>query len=96
MPDESLHESHLSPSEELIVGMLTNRGPMYGLSIVNAAGGVIAKGSIYVLLQRLEERGVVVSEKPGMTRLYRTTKFGRDAYRAQVTRREQIIAGRNG
>lgn len=40
-------------------------GPMMGLDIVKASGGVVSRGTVYINLMRLEEDGVVTSEPVG-------------------------------
>ena len=64
----------------------------YGLELVDASGGRLKRGSIYVTLGRMEAKGFVTSRQedraPGAIglprRLYRPTAYGlkvRDAYR---------------
>ncbi len=63
---------------------LLGRGEMYGLELVEASGGALKRGSVYVLLGRLEEKGLVEARvdedasHPGLPRrLYRVTGAGR-------------------
>lgn len=52
-------------AETLVLQMLQNEtGGMYGLEIVQASKGAIKRGSVYVLLGRLEEKGFVKAQKP--------------------------------
>jgi DNA-binding PadR family transcriptional regulator len=61
---------------------------MYGLEMVARSEGRLGRGSIYVLLDRLEERGLVSSRleerAPGTSgvarRLYRPTGYGRRVF----------------
>jgi DNA-binding PadR family transcriptional regulator len=64
----------------------------FGLELVDASGGTVKRGSVYVLLARMEAKGFVESRQeerqPGTSglprRLYRATPYGlkvRDAYR---------------
>lgn len=64
----------------------------YGLALVDASGGRLKRGSIYVTLGRMEAKGFVASRQeeraPGAIglprRLYRPTAYGlkvRDAFR---------------
>jgi DNA-binding PadR family transcriptional regulator len=64
----------------------------YGLELVDASGGRLKRGSIYVTLGRMEAKGFVVSRQEERApaaiglprRLYRPTPYGlkvRDAYR---------------
>lgn len=80
----------ISDLEALILDLLTARAPTYGLDLVHASGGRLKRGSVYVTLGRMEEKGFVVSmldERPGEgppRRLYEPTAFG---LRALVTSR---------
>lgn len=72
---------------EMTVMQLLQEEPkgLYGLQIVEASGKTISRGSIYVLLGRLEEKGFVRSTRPspapgqsGLIRpIYRLTAEGR-------------------
>jgi DNA-binding PadR family transcriptional regulator len=70
---------------ELLIGQSAE---MYGLEMVARSGGRLSRGSIYVLLDRLEERGLVSSHlearTPGTSgiarRLYRPTGHGRRVF----------------
>jgi DNA-binding PadR family transcriptional regulator len=52
----------LSAKERIILEMLVDSPDMYGLEIVEASNKEIGRGSVYVFLDRLEERGLVSSE----------------------------------
>lgn len=71
------------PKAELcILNMLAQaREPMYGLDMIQASAGVLKRGTIYVWLARLEERGLISSSVPGIEgrRKYRITIAGRAA-----------------
>ena len=70
---------------------LLDGGESFGLQIVDASGGAIARGTIYVTLGRMEEKGFVTSRadprsagSPGMPRrLYRATALGAAVLRAR-------------
>jgi len=69
---------------ETLILELVGSGEMYGLQLVTASRGKLKRGSVYVLLGRMEEKGLVearAEEKPahaGMPRrLYRATSLGR-------------------
>lgn len=71
--------------EMMVMTLLQNEaGGMYGLEIVEASAGAIKRGSVYVLLGRLEEKGFVKSQAakedpghPGLPRpVYRLTADG--------------------
>lgn len=75
----------LSPKEAKILRLLlAARKEMYGLQIVAESEGAIGRGTVYVTLSRMEEKGFVEShqEEPpeGSTglprRLYRVTGEG--------------------
>jgi len=72
-------------AEMLVLRLLQNNsGGMYGLEIVDASDGAIKRGSVYVLLGRLELKGFVKSsvpksapDHPGLPRpTYRLTADG--------------------
>jgi DNA-binding PadR family transcriptional regulator len=79
----------LTPKEREILKLLVGHdAEMYGLEMVARSEGRLGRGSIYVLLDRLEERGLVSSrleERPPGTsgaarRLYRPTGYGRRVF----------------
>ena len=81
----------ISGTESLLLDLLEDR-ERFGLELVDASGGSIKRGSVYVLLARMEAKGFVESRQeerqPGAIglprRLYRATPYGlkvRDAYR---------------
>jgi DNA-binding PadR family transcriptional regulator len=81
----------ISSTESLLLDLLESR-ERFGLELVEASGGTIKRGSVYVLLARMEAKGFVDSRQeerqPGAIglprRLYRATPYGlkvRDAYR---------------
>ena len=54
-----------TPAEMLVLRLLQSEtGGMYGLEIVEASEGAVKRGSVYVLLGRLEEKGFVKAQKP--------------------------------
>ena len=73
----------LSPTERLILELLTDE-EMFGLQLVDRSGGALKRGTVYVTLGRMEEKGYVTSrpeESPegagGLPRrLYRPTPYG--------------------
>jgi DNA-binding PadR family transcriptional regulator len=74
----------LSGKESVILDLLSERGEMYGLELVEAAGGQLKRGTVYVTLGRMEQKGYVESHPeerhPGAIglprRLYRPTPLG--------------------
>ena len=51
----------LSPKETEILAILLDKGKAYGLEIVGASQGRIKRGTVYVTLNRMEEKGYVKS-----------------------------------
>ena len=81
----------ISSTESLVLDLLES-SERYGLALVDASGGRLKRGSIYVTLGRMEAKGFVASrqeDRPSGAiglprRLYRPTAYGlkvRDAYR---------------
>jgi PadR family transcriptional regulator, regulatory protein PadR len=75
--------THLSRLEQLILEFLQVR-EMFGLELVAASGGRLKRGTVYVTLGRMEEKGLLESRQeplpPGgiglPRRLYRPTAHG--------------------
>src|SRR2546430_17446896 len=75
----------LSVKESLILDLLTERGELYGLQFVAASRGKLKRGTVYVTLGRMEQKGYITSrlEDPpsgagGLPRrLYAVTALGR-------------------
>src|SRR5947208_12301511 len=75
----------LSRKEALILDLLAREGELYGLQLVSASRGKLRRGTVYVTLGRMEEKGYITSrlEDPppdagGLPRrVYRPTAFGR-------------------
>jgi DNA-binding PadR family transcriptional regulator len=73
----------LSWTERLILGLLTD-GERYGLELVEQSGGTLKRGTVYVTLQRMQEKGYVQSRTqalpPGAIglprRMYSPTAYG--------------------
>src|SRR5204863_10204432 len=75
----------LSVKESLILDLLTERGELYGLQLVAASKRKLKRGTVYVTLGRMEEKGYISSrledappDMGGMPRrLYQATPLGR-------------------
>jgi DNA-binding PadR family transcriptional regulator len=53
----------LSRKEALILEMLINGGrELFGLEMVEASGGALKRGTVYVTLQRMKEKGFIDSK----------------------------------
>jgi DNA-binding PadR family transcriptional regulator len=51
----------LSPKESLILELLVERGEMYGLQLVSASRRRLKRGTVYVTLGRMEDKGYISS-----------------------------------
>ncbi len=80
----------ISPTESLVLNLLRHE-TRFGLDLVASSSGRLKRGSVYVILARMEAKGFVESwqedRQPGAIglprRLYRATEYGlkvRDAY----------------
>jgi PadR family transcriptional regulator, regulatory protein PadR len=75
----------LSSKESVILGLLIRDGELYGLELVAASRRRLKRGTVYVTLGRMEEKGYVSSRldeapSPGgglPRRLYQPTALGR-------------------
>jgi hypothetical protein len=80
----------LPAKEHAILELLASDGPMFGLQIVERAGGALKRGTVYVTLGRMEAKGLVRSEEqplpPGgiglPRRVYHVTALGERMLRA--------------
>jgi DNA-binding PadR family transcriptional regulator len=53
----------LSRKELLILELLIGKGEMFGLEMVEESGGELKRGTIYVTLQRMGDKGFVESRE---------------------------------
>ena len=75
----------LPPKEALILELLVQESELYGLQLVAASKGRLKRGTVYVTLGRMEEKGFITSrledappEAGGLPRrIYEPTAFGR-------------------
>ena len=87
----------MSPTESLVMELLRGR-ERYGLELVDASDGALKRGSVYVTLARMEEKGFVDSRQEDRTqgtsglprRLYRATPYGRKVHSAFSTLRDAL------
>jgi DNA-binding PadR family transcriptional regulator len=94
----------LSTKERLILERLTSSGPKYGLQLVDESRGALKRGTVYVTLGRMEQKGLVESQHEPATRdpgavprrMYRATGFGRRVFDAwtMVARALSLEPGR--
>ena len=86
----------LSTKEFLILQMLVSRGEMFGLEMVEASEGELKRGTIYVTLQRMGDKGYIESreeqrEHPEIgipRRKYSATGLGEKVYQTNLKARE--------
>lgn len=94
------HDSRLpsmSATESLVLELLRG-GKQYGLELVEASGGALKRGTIYVTLARMEDKGFVTSrqeDRPAgaagiARRLYRATEYGLKVHDAYQLLREAL------
>ena len=89
----------LSSKEALILQMLGRSREMYGLEMVTASEGSLKRGTVYVTLGRMEQKGYITSrvedETPAMgglpRRLYMATPFGRNVLSTVTALRKRLI-----
>jgi DNA-binding PadR family transcriptional regulator len=94
-------ERSLSRTEELILDLLSEGAEMYGLEMVEAAEGQLKRGTVYVTLGRMAEKGYVRSRQapraPGESglprRLYQATPLGLRVARAWSRLRRELAWG---
>jgi PadR family transcriptional regulator, regulatory protein PadR len=90
MTPRSVHPPRLSPKESLIVELLIRDAELYGLQLVAASRGRLKRGTVYVTLGRMEDKGFITSreeappaDEGGLPRrVYRATPLGRHVYEA--------------
>jgi PadR family transcriptional regulator PadR len=83
----------LSAKESLILELLVGAKEMYGLELVAASAGALRRGTVYVTLGRMEDKGYVTSsleEAPPTAgglprRIYTPTPLGREVLAAWTT-----------
>ena len=91
----------LSAKESLILELLVHHQEMYGLQMVAASRRRLKRGTVYVTLGLLEQKGYVESEQapsePGAIglprRVYRPTGLGERALRAWTTLARELAWG---
>ena len=74
----------LSLKESLILELLVERGEMYGLQLVSSSRRCLKRGTVYVTLGRMEDKGYISSrtedappDAGGLPRrMYSATPFG--------------------
>lgn len=85
MPVKPMQLPTLSGKERLILEQLVADGAKYGLQLVDDSRGRLKRGTVYVTLGRMEEKGLVSSEREAASReeraiprrMYHATAHGR-------------------
>ena len=80
----------VSRKEALILDLLAGASDLYGLELVEASKGRLKRGTVYVTLSRMEDKGYVTSSQEAKAqgaiglprRVYRLTALGRRAREA--------------
>jgi PadR family transcriptional regulator, regulatory protein PadR len=80
----------VSQKEAVVLGILLSRCgvPMFGLGLVEESAGLLKRGTVYVTLQRMEEKGLIESTQESRQlpeigiprRLYSVTGLGAAAF----------------
>jgi DNA-binding PadR family transcriptional regulator len=89
----------LSPKELLVLELLLRHPELYGLQLVTASKGRLKRGTVYVTLGRMEEKGYITSKleaaPSGMgglpRRLYAATPLGRRMFAAWTSGAKQLV-----
>lgn len=87
----------MSRTESLVLDLLRG-ADRYGLELVEASEGALKRGSVYVILARMEEKGFVASWQEHATanatgaarRVYRATPYGLKVHDAFALLREAL------
>jgi len=89
----------LSSKESLILELLVEHGQLYGLEFVAASRRGLKRGTVYVTLGRMEDKGYITSwleEAPPRVgglprRIYRATPLGRRVLTAWTEMARQLV-----
>jgi DNA-binding PadR family transcriptional regulator len=87
----------MSRTESLVMDLLRG-AERYGLELVDASAGALKRGSVYVILARMEEKGFIESRQedrgPSASglprRLYRATPYGAKVHDAFTLLRDAL------
>lgn len=93
MPRRRAQIPTLSSKESLVLELLIGAKEMYGLELVAASGGALKRGTVYVTLGRMEQKGYVASRREDAPpaagglprRVYAPTALGREVMAAWTT-----------
>ena len=90
----------LSPKELIVLQLLVRDGELYGLQLVAGSRRRIKRGTVYVTLGRMEEKGYISSrleDRPASEgglprRLYQPTALGRRVMKAWMSPKVHLVA----
>ena len=93
MPAQRMTVPRLSAKEACVLELLARDGELYGLQLVATSRGRLKRGTVYVTLGRMEDKGYVASHTEDAPdgagglprRLYRATPFGLRVLKAWTT-----------
>jgi len=93
------NEKPPTSKERTILRLLIGKGELYGLQLVQESEGELKRGTVYVTLSRMEEKGYVESyqeeQPPGAIglprRLYRPTGLGQQVFAAWEIFRSALL-----
>ncbi len=82
----------LSAKERIVLELLVSSGAKYGLQLVEGSRGRLKRGTVYVTLGRMEQKGLVDSRHESETRdpdaltrrMYHATGYGRRVLEAWI------------
>lgn len=88
----------LSGKEHVILELLGRSRQMYGLELVTESAGGLKRGTVYVTLGRMEEKGYITSRAEAASpaqgglprRLYRSTPYGRELLAMVTSARRRL------
>jgi PadR family transcriptional regulator PadR len=88
----------LSPKELVVLQLLRDQ-ELYGLQLVAASSGRLKRGTVYVTLGRMEEKGYITSRLEAAPagagglprRLYTATVLGRRMFAAWTSGAKQLV-----
>jgi DNA-binding PadR family transcriptional regulator len=81
----------VSKKEAVVLALLERERELYGLQLVELSGGALKRGTVYVTLGRMEEKGLVSSRREDASpasgglprRLYKVSALGKAVIAAQ-------------
>ena len=99
MPGQHPRLLTLSPKELLVLELLLQQQDLYGLQLVASSRGRLKRGTVYVTLARMEDKGYVTSKldaAPAGTgglprRLYAATPLGRRMFAAWTSGAKHLV-----